>query len=59
MTKEEKVMFLMRLAVDTHNAFRSGQLAAGKGGGFVQDPIDSIERIYEKYEALLDKKIAE
>ncbi|WEE18640.1 hypothetical protein [Citrobacter koseri] len=59
MTKEEKVMFLMRLAVETHNAYRSGQLAAGKSGNFVQDPIDAIERIYEKYEVLLDKKLAE
>jgi len=59
MTKEEKVLFLMRLAVETHNAYRSGQLAAGKSGSFVEDPIASIERIYGKYEVLLDKKLAE
>ncbi|WP_213180890.1 hypothetical protein [Citrobacter freundii] len=59
MTKEEKVMFLMRLAVETHSAYRSGQIAAGKPSNPSHDPIETIEKIYEKYEELLDKKLAE
>ncbi|HDX8968512.1 TPA: hypothetical protein RQO16_005612 [Klebsiella oxytoca] len=59
MNKEEKVMFLMRLAVETHNSFRSGQIASGKASNFVHEPIEAIERIYEKYKELLDKKLAE
>lgn len=59
MTKEEKVLFLMRLAVDTHSAYRSGQIAAGKVPNPDHDPIEAIERIYNKYEELLDKKLAE
>ncbi|HGW8422957.1 TPA: hypothetical protein ACNROG_000955 [Citrobacter koseri] len=48
MTKEEKVMFLMRLAVETHNAYRSGQLAAGKSGSFVQDRINAVVTLPEQ-----------
>lgn len=59
MTKEEKVIFLMRLAVDTHSAYRSAQIASGKGMNADHDPIEAIEKIYNKYEALLDKKLAE
>ncbi|EMK2624110.1 hypothetical protein V8R35_001609 [Klebsiella michiganensis] len=58
MNKEEKVMFLMRLAVETHNSYRSGQIAAGKQPTD-HDPIETIEMIYDKYEELLDKKLAE
>ncbi len=58
MTKEEKVMFLMRLAVETHNAYRSGHLASGKKLTD-HNPIETIEKIYDKYEELLDKKLAE
>jgi hypothetical protein len=57
MTHEEKVMFLMRLAVDTHNAYRSGQIASSRGPTITRDPISAIEDIYEKYEAFLDKKL--
>ncbi len=59
MTKEEKVMYLMRLAVETHNSYCSGQIASGKANNFAHEPIEAIERIYEKYEELLDKKLAE
>ena len=59
MTKEEKVIFLMRLAVDTHSAYRSAQIASGKALHADHDPIEAIERIYGKYEELLDKKLAE
>ncbi len=55
MTKEEKVIYLMRLAVDTHSAYRSAQIASGKGMNTDHDPIEAIEKIYNKYEALLDK----
>ncbi|HDX8708778.1 TPA: hypothetical protein RQO21_001165 [Klebsiella michiganensis] len=59
MTKEEKVMFLLRLSVETHNSYRAGQLASGKRAVFTQEPMDAIENIYEKLEELLDKKLAE
>ena len=48
----------MRLAVDTHNAYRSGQIASSRGPTITRDPISAIEDIYEKYEAFLDKKLA-
>lgn len=57
MTHEEKVMFLMRLAVDTHNAYRSGQIASSRNPSITRDPISAIEDIYEKYEAFLDEKL--
>lgn len=57
MKHEEKVMFLMRLAVDTHNAYRSGQIASSRGSVLSRDPMSAIEDIYEKYEAFLDKKL--
>ncbi|HAO0323836.1 TPA: hypothetical protein IGZ64_003696 [Escherichia coli] len=59
MTKEEKVMFLMRLAVETHSAYRSAQIAAGKSPNKDPDPVEAIEMIYDRYEQLLDKKLAE
>lgn len=58
MTKEEKVMFLMRLAVETHSAYRSGHIASGKKLTD-HNPIETIEKIYDKYEELLVKKLAE
>ncbi|EKS7783144.1 MULTISPECIES: hypothetical protein [Edwardsiella] len=57
MTHEEKVMFLMRLAVDTHNAYRSGQLASPRGPVIARDPIQTIQKLYDKYEEFLDEKL--
>ncbi|MDA8487442.1 hypothetical protein [Kluyvera sp. Awk 3] len=57
MTKEEKVMFLMRLAVDTHSAFRAAQIASPRSNSISRDPMNEIEEIYVKYEEFLDKKL--
>ncbi|WJN66848.1 hypothetical protein CFHODIGL_00033 [Edwardsiella phage EPP-1] len=57
MTHEEKVMFLMRLAVDTHNSYRSSQLASSRGPVTARDPMLTIQKIYDKYEEFLDEKL--
>lgn len=54
MTQEEKVMFLMRLAVDSYNTqFREKEIpqkAVGKGG--------TIAVFYDVFETFLDEKLA-
>ncbi|CDG47650.1 hypothetical protein SCTVLC_0906 [Serratia symbiotica SCt-VLC] len=59
MTHEDNVMFLMRLSVDTHNEYRAAQISSSRSLSIQRDPIGSIEDIYEKYESLLSKKLAE
>ncbi|WP_312773060.1 hypothetical protein [Atlantibacter hermannii] len=58
MTHEEKVMFLMRLAVDTHNSYRAGQMASPRAPVITRDPMSAIEDIYVKFEAFLDEKLS-
>lgn len=59
MSNEEKVKFLMRLAVETHNARVTGRLSSPRQALISQEPISEIEGIYHKYEELFDKLIAE
>lgn len=57
MTKEEKVMFLMRLAVETHSAYRAAQISSPRAHTSSHDYMSAIEAIYDRYEEFLDKKL--
>ncbi|GDX04069.1 hypothetical protein RHD99_10800 [Buttiauxella selenatireducens] len=59
MTKEEKVMFLMRLAVDTHNAYRSAQITTSQAFTAASNPMKLIGEFYSRYEEFFDEKIKE
>lgn len=57
MSHEEKVMFLLKLAVDTANA---RYIAASQPNKMMQGTFnfdESIEVFYKKFESLLDKKL--
>lgn len=57
MTKEEKVMFLMRLAVETHNANKIRRASSSRGPSIGLEPMSEIENLYKKYEEFLVEKI--
>ncbi|MEJ9962461.1 hypothetical protein [Escherichia albertii] len=59
MTKEEKVMFLMRLAVETYNAHYQEQLLLSRSISLATEPAGEIDAIYNTFEAFLDKKLME
>ncbi|TNV22034.1 hypothetical protein FH968_03900 [Buttiauxella sp. B2] len=59
MTKEEKVMFLMRLAVETHNAYRSAQITTSQAFTVATNPTKMIDEFYSRYEEFFDEKLKE
>jgi hypothetical protein len=59
MEKEEKVLYLTRLAVDTYNSYRSAQISSGRNLSDPHDPVEEIEKIYAKFEVFLDQKLSE
>ncbi len=58
MTKEEKVMFLMRLSVETHTAYQASAMSSPRGYSTSKNPMEDIDKLYEKFETFLDKKLA-
>ena len=59
MTKEEKSMRLLELAVNTHTAYRTAALASSKPYSKSPNPGEEIEALFDKFEALFDKKLSE
>ncbi|HBW4577287.1 hypothetical protein LQF95_24645 [Klebsiella quasipneumoniae] len=59
MTKEEKVMSILKLAVETHTAYQTAAMTSAKGFTRSEDPMSDIEKMYDKFEALFDKKLAD
>ena len=57
MTNEEKVMFLMRLAVETHNANKIRRASSPRGPSIAIEPMSEIEALYNNYEAFLKEKL--
>ena len=57
MTNEEKVMFLMRLAVETHNANKIRRASSPRGPSIAIEPMSEIEALYKNYEAFLKEKL--
>jgi hypothetical protein len=57
--KEEKVLYLTRLAVDTYNSHRSAQISSGRNLSDQHDPVEEIEKLYVKFEVFLNQKLAE
>lgn len=59
MTKEEKVMGLLKIAVQTHTAYQTAAMTSSKGYTRSQNPMGDIEQLFDKFEELFNKKIAE
>ena len=59
MTKEEKILYLFQLSVQTHTAYQTAAMTSDKNYSTSENPMDDISKLYEKFEALLDKKFAE
>ncbi|MBW9415805.1 hypothetical protein [Enterobacter roggenkampii] len=59
MTKEEKVMHLLTIAVQTHTAYQTAAMTSSRGYSKSEDPMGDIEKLYDKLEDLFEKKIAE
>ncbi|ENU1544705.1 hypothetical protein ACR3F8_004725, partial [Escherichia coli] len=59
MTKEEKILYLFQLSVKTHTAYQTAAMTSDKNYSTSENPIDDISKLYDKFEALLDKKFAE
>ncbi|MEZ3980088.1 hypothetical protein QQX85_03590 [Klebsiella variicola] len=57
MTKEDEVMFLMRLAVETHNANVIRRASSPKGPSIAISPMSEIEALYKNYEEFLREKL--
>ena len=57
MTQEEKVMFLMRLAVETFNAHCQVPISLSRSISLSTEQMGEIDVIYDKFEAFLDKKL--
>ncbi|AIF60160.1 hypothetical protein ROU17_004584 [Escherichia coli] len=57
MTQEEKVMFLMRLAVETFNAHCQVPLSLSHAISLATEQMGEIDAIYNTFEAFLDKKL--
>lgn len=53
MTKEDEVMFLMRLAVETHNANIIRRASNSRGPSIAISPMSEIETLYKNYEEFL------
>ncbi|MEI9881317.1 hypothetical protein [Atlantibacter hermannii] len=59
MTKEEKILYLFKLSVQTHTAYQTAAMTSEKNFSMSEKPMDDINKLYEKFETLLDKKFAE
>ncbi|WP_227666384.1 hypothetical protein, partial [Klebsiella quasipneumoniae] len=57
MTKEDEVMFLMRLAVETHNANIIRRASNSRGPSIAISPMSEIETLYKNYEEFLREKL--
>ena len=57
MTKEDEVMFLMRLAVETHNANIIRRASSPRGPSIATSPMSEIETLYKNYEEFLREKL--
>ncbi|EKN4004232.1 hypothetical protein ACRXAU_001650 [Yersinia enterocolitica] len=55
MTQEEKVLFLMKLSVETATAFRTSPKITVSSHDF----FESVDGYYEKFEAILNEKLDE
>jgi len=59
MTKEEKVMHLLQIAVQTHTAYQTAAMTSSRGYSKSEDPMGDIEKLFDKLEELFEKKVAE
>lgn len=59
MTREEKILYLFQLSVQTHTAYQTAAMASDRNYTTSEDPISDIEKLYDKLEVLLDKKFTE
>ena len=59
MTKEEKILYLFELSVKTHTAYQTAAMVANEKYTTSENPMDDINKLYDKLETLLDKKFAD
>lgn len=57
MTRDEKVLFLFKLSVETATAFRSAALQSPKPVHTSSDFEGTIESLYKKFEFMLEEKL--
>lgn len=59
MTREEKILYLFQLSVQTHTAYQAAAMTSDKSYSTSEDPLSDISKLYDRFEELLDKKFAE
>lgn len=59
MTKEEKILYLFKLSVDTHTEYQIAAMTSDKNYKTSEDPLSDIGKLYDRFEVLLDKKFAD
>lgn len=57
--QRRKILYLFQLSVKTHTAYQTAAMTSDKNYSTSENPIDDISKLYDKFEALLDKKFAE
>ena len=59
MTKEEKILYLFELSVNTHTAYQAAAMVANEKFTTSEKPMEDISKLYDKFEELLDKKFTD